>query len=108
MTSPNLTPTKRIGDPRCGSRDTDDSPSCGAPATWHIAWRLAPLAEFSLICDEHMAQAQRTFVYEDRHPADVVCDMPGTGWAIGSPSYCTLPSDDTDRSFLASKEAPTT
>ncbi|TGZ14727.1 hypothetical protein DV517_62100 [Streptomyces sp. S816] len=104
MTLPNLTPTRRIGDPRCGSRDTDDSPTCGALATWHVAWRLTPAAEFSLACDEHMARAQRNFVYADRHPAGVDCDMPGAGWAIGDPSFCVLPPDDTDRAFLATEE----
>jgi hypothetical protein len=106
MTFPNLTPTVRVGDPHCGSRDTDDSPACGAPATWHVAWRLAPAAEFSLVCDEHMAQAQQKFVYEARHPADVVCDMPGTGWAIGDPSFCVVPPDVTDRAFLAARKEP--
>ena len=77
--SPELTPTVRIGDPRCGSRHTSGSPACGAPATWHIAWSLTTPAEFSLVCDQHMTEAQRNFVYVDRHPAAVVCDMPGTG-----------------------------
>jgi len=107
MSLPNLTPTLRVGDPRCGSRDTDDSPTCGAPAIWHVAWRLAPAAEFSLVCDEHMTQAQRTFVYADRHPADVACDMPGTGWEIGDPSRCVLPPEETDHAYLAAREQPT-
>lgn len=106
MTLPNLTPTRRTGDARCGSRDTDDSPICGAPATWHVAWRLAPDAEFSLVCDKHMTQAQKAFVYADRHTVDVACDMPGTGWAIGNPSFCVLPPDDADREFLTERAQP--
>lgn len=104
MSGPDLTPTHRIGDPRCGSRNTSDSPTCGAPATWHVAWHFTPHAEFSLVCDQHMAQAQRTFVYADRHPADVVCDMPGTGWAQGDPSLCVIPPDDVDQAFASARE----
>ena len=104
MTSPDLTPTARIGDPQCGSRNTTDSPPCGAPATWHIAWRLTSPAEFSLVCDRHLAESQQKFVYADRHPAAVACDMPGTGWAIGDPSFCVVPPDETDRAFLAASE----
>ncbi|HEY6114870.1 MAG TPA: hypothetical protein VI172_02830, partial [Candidatus Dormibacteraeota bacterium] len=92
---------------RCGSRNTDSSPTCGAPATWHVAWRLSPPAEFSLVCNKHMAQAQKTFVYADRHPAAVACDMPGTGWAVDDPSFCVLPPDETDREFLAERAQPT-
>jgi hypothetical protein len=54
-----------------------------------------------------MAQAQNTFVYADRHPVNVVCDMPGTGWAIEDPSFCVLPPEATDRPFLAMREQPT-
>lgn len=107
MTFPNLSPTSRNGDPRCGSRDTDTGPTCGAPAIWHVAWHLTPTAKFSLICERHMAQAQNTFVYADRHPVNVVCDMPGTGWAIEDPSFCVLPPEATDRPFLAMREQPT-
>ena len=106
MSMPDLTPTHRVGNPRCGSRDTDDSPTCGAPATWHIAWTLTPPVNFSLVCDQHMTQAQRSFVYTDRHPAAVACDMPGTGWAVGDPSFCVVPSDESDRAFAA-REQPT-
>ncbi|MEU9198994.1 hypothetical protein [Streptomyces sp. NPDC048332] len=45
---------------------------------------------FSLLCGEHMGWAQRQFVYADRHPAAVDCDMPGTGWLIATPSRCVM------------------
>jgi hypothetical protein len=107
VTTPETTPTRRIGDPRCGSRETANEPPCGRPATWHIAWRLTPPAGFSLVCDEHMTECQGKFVYADRHRAEVVCDMPGTGWLTEQPSRCVLPPDETDRDFLAASEAAT-
>ncbi|MEU3282897.1 hypothetical protein [Streptomyces antibioticus] len=106
MTIPGLTPTSRVGDPRCGSRDTDDSPTCGAPAAWHVAWHFKPEAKFSLLCDQHLAEAQTKFVYADRHPAEIVCDMPGTGWAREDPSFCVIPSDEFDRTLLESRGVP--
>lgn len=91
MTFPELAFTPRIADPRCGSRDTPTTPTCNAPATWHIAWNLnTPKADFSLVCDEHMTAAQRNFVYVDRHPAAIACDMPGTGWLLAPPSRCVI------------------
>ena len=94
MTFPNLTPTERRADPRCGWKTDDDSSPHGAPATWHIAWTLTQPADFSLVCDEHMAVVQREMVYADRHPSELVCDMPGTGWLLSTPSCCVLATTD--------------
>lgn len=95
MTYPRLTPTPRLGDPRCGSQPAVDAPTCGVPATWHVAWSLTPgNVEFSLVCDAHMAMAQRSMVYADRHPVEVACDMPGTGWQITDPSRCVIATTD--------------
>lgn len=91
---PDLTPTPRRGDPRCGSRPTHDAAPCGRAATWHVAWWLTPKADFSLLCDEHMATVRRGLVYVDRHPAAVACDMPGTGWLVAVPSRCVLATTD--------------
>lgn len=91
---PTLTPTARQGDPRCGSQPSTDAPTCGVPAIWHVAWRLTPTAEMSLLCDEHMRAAQRDLAYADHHPAEVTCDMPGTGWLLESPSRCLPISTD--------------
>lgn len=88
MTFPDLTPTDRTGDPRCGWHPNHQTPTCDAPATWHVAWWLAPKADFSLLCDEHMAAVQHDLVYVDRHPAETACDMPGTGWLLAEPSRC--------------------
>lgn len=95
MVFPLLTPIPREGTLRCGSAPTLGAPVCGAPATWHIAWWFAPKADFSLVCDQHMNESQRNFVYEDRHPADHNCDMPGTGWLTAHPSQC-VPVSSTD------------
>lgn len=89
---PLLTPARRIGDPRCGWLRTLSSDPCAHPATWHVAWHLTPSAQFSLLCDPHMAHTQDHFVYTDRHPAAIACDMPGTGWHYtATPSYCDIP-----------------
>jgi len=89
MTFPHLNgPTPRLGRLLCLSTPTPGGPACGTPATWHIAWWLTPKADFSLVCDEHMAAVQRTLVYVDRHPAAISCDMPGTGWLVAEPSRC--------------------
>lgn len=90
MRNPRLTPAKRIGDPRCGSQETSGSPICNRPATWHIAWKLVPWGEFTLLCDKHMQETERTFVVIDKHPAEINCDMPGTGWMTGIPSKCVM------------------
>lgn len=87
---PDWTPTDRIGDPRCGSQPTTDAPTCGASATWHVLWTPAPPAPMSLLCTKHMAQARKESVYADRHPAAVICDMPGIGWLTTTPSRCVL------------------
>lgn len=94
MTFPHLTPTTRLGDPRCGWRPTLDANPCGTPATWHIAWTLTPPARFSLVCDPHMDDVQHQLVYADRHPATIACDMPGTSWQTTTPSRCVLASTD--------------
>ncbi|MFI5525012.1 hypothetical protein [Streptomyces platensis] len=93
MAFPELTPTSRTGNPRCGWHPTDSEP-CGTIATWHIAWTLTPPADFSLVCDPHMDAVNHHFVYADRHPASVTCDMPGTGWRTTTPSRCVLASTD--------------
>jgi len=96
MAFPQLTPCERRGELHCGSQPAPDAPTCNAPATWHIAWTLTPgNADFSLLCDQHMAQAQRELAYADRHPADHNCDMPGTGWLLAQPSRC-VPVDTTE------------
>ncbi|MFF8034897.1 hypothetical protein [Streptomyces sp. NPDC016626] len=94
MSAPTLTPAVRRGDPRCGCREAPTTPTCGRPATWHILWHRAPQADFSLVCGAHMAWVRDRFVYLDRHPATIACDMPGTGWCLGQPSFCTIPSND--------------
>lgn len=95
MTLPELSPTDRIADPRCGSKPAPGAPACGAPATWHVAWTLTPgSAHFSLLCDPHMTMARRDLVYADRHPATVTCDLPGTGWLLADPSRCVLATTD--------------
>ncbi|MDQ0809877.1 hypothetical protein QFZ63_001591 [Streptomyces sp. B3I7] len=104
---PNLTPTTRNADPRCGSQPAPNAPTCGQPATWHVAWRLTPGdAHFSLMCDRHMEQASRELVYVDRHEAEVACDMPGTGWLLATPSRCVAATTE-DATALSAAVQPT-
>lgn len=88
MAFPHLHRVERRGELRCGSVPAAGAQGCTAPATWHVAWRLEPKADFSLLCDRHMAQAQQELVYADRHRAEIDCDMPGTGWLLTEPSRC--------------------
>lgn len=90
MRTPHLTPASRAGELRCGAREWPTDPPCPRPATWHIAWRFTPKGEFSLACDAHMTGMADTHDYVDRHPAEVNCDMPGTGWLIADPSRCVV------------------
>ncbi|MER5892371.1 hypothetical protein [Streptomyces sp. NPDC001876] len=87
---PYLAPRHRTGLLTCDARPTEADPVCRAPATWHIAWTLAQPAQFSLVCDRHLAWVQQQFVYADRHPAVLDCDMPGTGWLTVAPSRCVM------------------
>ncbi|PJT47815.1 hypothetical protein CWI85_25960 [Streptomyces albidoflavus] len=85
----------RVGDPHCGSKAFPTSRPCSEPATWHVAWSLTPeTAGFSLVCDEHMDEVQEKYVYADRHPAEIACDMPSTGWSLAAPSRCVAVSSD--------------
>lgn len=98
MTSPPiLTPTRRLGDPRCGACPEPGAPRCGQPAAWHVLWHYTPQADFSLVCELHMSWVQQQFVYIGRHPAAIACDMPGTGWQIADPSFCVIPPIEADR-----------
>ncbi|GED89353.1 hypothetical protein [Streptomyces sp. 6-11-2] len=76
------------------ARPTD--PLCRKPATWHVAWVLAPRGHFTHLCEGHMAAAAEVYDYVDRHLTDANCGMPGTGWASGNPSFCVVvPQDET-------------
>jgi hypothetical protein len=94
---PRLGPAELKGNPTCGYRLAGAPAACGRPATWHIAWTLATPANFTLLCDDHLATINAQSVYADRHPAEIDCDMPGFGWLIGTPSRCiTVTISDTD------------
>ncbi|MFD1274894.1 hypothetical protein [Streptomyces kaempferi] len=90
MKTPDLTPTTRTGQLRCGARTLAADPACDRAAVWHIAWRLAPEGDFSLACDPHMTGLASDCHFVDRHPAEVNCDMPGTGWLTSNPSRCVI------------------
>lgn len=96
-TPPLLIPTLRKGDPSCGACPFPGAPRCGEPAAWHVFWHMTPQVDFSLVCDLHMSWVQSQFVYIDRHPATVTCDMPGTGWQIADPSFCVIPPNEVNR-----------
>lgn len=105
---PDLTPVLKRGELRCGSQLNGDAPTCGAPATHHVAWRLTPgNADFSLLCDTHMAMAEHNLAYVDRHRADINCDMPGTGWLLPTPSRCVpVSTEELATGLRAEKSEP--
>lgn len=92
MRTPPRNPQPRDGELRCWARTYPTDPPCTAPATWHIAWLLSPRGHFTLVCDQHMTGLQGAYDYVDRHPADIMCVMPGTGWLSGRPSRCVVAS----------------
>ncbi|MEC3993986.1 hypothetical protein VSR01_10695 [Actinacidiphila sp. DG2A-62] len=107
MAFPQLHPVERRGELRCGSVPAAGAQGCTAPATWHVAWRLEPKADFSLFCDRHMTQARQELVYADRHAAEINCDMPGTGWLLTDPSRCVpVDTDETATGYTRVDEHP--
>lgn len=67
-----------------------DATTCPKPATWHIAWDAD--LENGLACDEHMAEAERRWVYVDRHHVGHDCSMPGSTWYFEE-KRCGYPDD---------------
>ncbi|MFJ2719396.1 hypothetical protein [Streptomyces sp. NPDC087437] len=51
---------------------------------------LSPRGHFTLVCDQHMTELEGVYHYVDRHRADIMCAMPGTGWLSGKPSRCVI------------------
>ncbi|MFD5508990.1 hypothetical protein ACFWIB_14605 [Streptomyces sp. NPDC127051] len=100
---PKLTAIPKTGALTCGYTGAGAEP-CGRPAVWHIAWRLTPKADFSLVCPNCLTVVQQTLVYVDIHPARTECDVPGTGWLSAKPSRCVWL---TDASATAQREART-
>jgi hypothetical protein len=84
---PKLDKIPKTGAVTCGYTGSSTAP-CGRPASWHVAWRLTPKADFSLVCQACLPVVQQTLVYVDIHPARVECDVPGTGWLLNRPSHC--------------------
>ena len=90
MRTPQLASRASDGELCCHSRTFATDPPCPNPATWHLAWLLAPRGRFSLVCDEHMQASAKAYDYVDRHPAAIMCAMPGVGWQTGNPSQCVI------------------
>lgn len=91
MRTPPRNPRPHDGELCCHARTWPTDPPCPNPATWHVAWLLAPRGHFSLVCDPHMTALADVYDYVDRHRAGVMCAMPGTGWQTGTePSRCVL------------------
>lgn len=89
MTVPPLGPERPSGDQTCG-RLTGDG-YCGKPAVEHIAW-TADL-ENGLVCAEHRAEAERQWVFYDRHPLTALCGIngPTMRWVFSwehPPGFC--------------------
>ncbi|BBC30042.1 hypothetical protein SGFS_013360 [Streptomyces graminofaciens] len=107
MRTPPRKPTPRAGTLRCGARTWPTDPECPNTATWHIAWLLAPRGHFSLVCDHHHSGVTSSYDYVDSHPAELNCDMPGTGWLSGDPSRCVIaPTADPVARAANSREQP--
>lgn len=90
MRTPHLEPRPYDGELCCHGRTWPDDPPCTNAPAWHVAWLLAPHGRFSLVCGEHMAPLADAYDFVDRHPATIMCAMPGTGWFLGKPSRCVL------------------
>ncbi|MFI5973535.1 hypothetical protein [Streptomyces sp. NPDC051452] len=90
MRTPPRDPRPYDGELRCHARTWPMDPACPDTATWHVAWLLAPSGHFSLVCNEHMDGLTGVYNYVDRHPAEIMCAMPGTGWLSGQPSRCVI------------------
>ncbi|MEI5520680.1 hypothetical protein WB388_08700 [Streptomyces brasiliscabiei] len=91
MRTPPRNPRPRDGELVCHGRTWPTDPPCDNPAAWHIAWLLAPRGHFSLVCEQHTAALAGVYDWVDRHPADIMCAMPGTGWLSGTQtSRCVL------------------
>ena len=103
MKTPALTRVPYAGELRCGARTWPTDPPCDRTATWHIAWLFVPTGEFSLVCDDHMTSLTGVYHYVDRHPAEIMCDMPGTGWLNATPSCCVI-APTTDTAIATSEE----
>jgi hypothetical protein len=103
---PQLIPVALTGDPTCGYRPVGATGPCGRPAVWHVAWTLVTPADFSLLCDGHMTAADKEWVYADRHPAEVICDMPGFAWLTSTPSHCIIVTTDMAEQALAAAAQP--
>lgn len=69
MTGPPLGPERPSGERTCGRQIEDGH--CGAPAVEHIAWTAD--MENGLVCVEHRAEAERRWVFYDRHPMTGLC-----------------------------------
>lgn len=97
-------PRPRLGTLTCDS--IGDEGPCTAPATWHVGWRPATTgATLSLLCDPHMEIVDALYVYQDRHRAEIDCDMPGTGWLLTTPSRC-VPATTDDLTDAQPRELP--
>ncbi|GAA2694353.1 hypothetical protein GCM10010400_69890 [Streptomyces aculeolatus] len=90
MRTPPRNPIPAPGELCCEARTLPSDPPCEATATLHIAWLLAPRGHFTLVCDRHMTELASVYDWVDRHPANIMCSMPGTGWLSGEPSRCVI------------------
>ncbi|MFF7851891.1 hypothetical protein ACFZDF_30530 [Streptomyces sp. NPDC007910] len=89
--SPILPEGKPFDELGCAYKPIGATGVCGKPPTWHVMWE--PSSGYnSLTCDEHMALAQRRWVYADRHPMGPDCTMPGALWEY-THRWCVIPDD---------------
>lgn len=71
---PPLGGVRPAGDQTCGrllGMSAGGELHCGAPAVTHIAWTSD--AENGLVCAEHEREAERRWVFWDRHPLTPLC-----------------------------------
>lgn len=67
---------------------------CRQPATRHIIWTAE--IENGLVCDEHMAEARRLWVFYAEHEYDAgFCSHPRAGYDFEQ-NACAIPLDEVD------------
>lgn len=75
--------------------------NCGRPATWHIIWTVD--LENGTVCDEHLEEARREWVFFAVHPYEPSCAPPAL--FFWPENFCRKPEDDQGVSTVAYAEA---
>ncbi|GAA4626903.1 hypothetical protein GCM10023196_037040 [Actinoallomurus vinaceus] len=74
---------------------------CGKPATWHVLWTVD--GTNSLDCDEHMADAEKQWVFYGRHRLGPHCLHPE---ALFYEDRCEVPGGPRQVDLTVREDAP--